>query len=243
VLDGHERAHPALTTSTVLKRFVRHLPLRYQQALKRIYFAWQIRLGLFTADEREFFRLHGWLRMGDWVLDVGANVGQYSARFSEIVGANGRVIAFEPVPETFELLAANAARFPLQNLTLLNIAASETTNVRGMILPKFGTGLDNYYQARLTEERADLTVLCLPIDSLNIPESVALAKIDVEGHELSALKGMERLINRDHPILIVEGRSDAVASYLESLNYSFEEAADSPNRVFTYAGHNKSNDR
>jgi len=58
------------------------------------------------------------------------------------------------------------------------------------------------------------------------------AKIDVEGHELSVLKGMADLLARDHPILVLEGRSPDVADLLASLGYSYEEQASSPNRVF-----------
>jgi FkbM family methyltransferase len=219
-----------------LKRLASRLPLRHQQWLKRIHFGRQIRKGTFKTGEREFARLAEWVGDGDWVLDIGANVGHYTGRLSELVGASGRVIAFEPVPQTFELLAANAALFPSRNVTLLNVAASETTEVVGISIPMFETGLENYYVAHLVREGAELQVLCLTVDSLNIPRPVSLSKIDVEGHELSVLKGMENLIRRDYPVLIVEGRDAEVASYLESFGYVFEEAEGSPNRVFKYAG-------
>lgn len=120
----------------------------------------------------------------------------------------------------------------MKNVTLLNIAVSETTTVLRMTIPKFDTGLNNYYMATVTNEPAALSVLCLPIDSLHIPKCVKLAKIDVEGHELSVLKGMEQLLMRDHPTLIVEGDSDEVAAYLDTFGYSFEKNEGSPNRIF-----------
>ena len=218
----------------ILKRFASHLPLGYQQELKRLYFRRQIGKGTFKTNEKEFDRLSEWVRTGDWVLDIGANVGRYSARLSEIVGLTGRVFAFEPLPQTFELLSANMAQCRCRNITLLNLAASEATDVLGMNIPKFDTGLPNHYQAHLTEEKAHLSVLCLSVDSLNIPRPIKLAKVDVEGHEISVLKGMENIIKRDHPILIIEGQSVEVECYLESLGYSFEQADGSPNRVFAH---------
>lgn len=215
-----------------LKRIASHLPLRYQQELKRLHFRRQIGKGKFKTNEKEFDRLNEWVHTGDCALDIGANVGHYSARLSEIVGVTGRVFAFEPVPQTFELLSANMAQCHCRNITLLNVAASEATNVLGMNIPKFDTGLYNYYEAHLTKDGAGLSVVCFSIDSLNIPKPIKLAKVDVEGHEISVLKGMENLIKRDHPIFIIEGRSDEVASYLESFGYSFEEAEGSPNRIF-----------
>jgi FkbM family methyltransferase len=216
-----------------LKRLASLLPLQHQHELKRLNYGWQIRRRTFGTDEREFHRLHEWVSAGDWVLDVGANVGHYTLRLSELVSKAGRVLAFEPVPDTFSLLAANVARLPIRNVTLLNVAASDKTTVLGMSIPRFETGLRNYYQAALNEGAPDLPVLCLAIGCLNIPQRVQLAKVDVEGHELSVLKGMANILERDHPVLIVEGRSTDVASYLGAFGYVFEEADGSPNRVFT----------
>jgi FkbM family methyltransferase len=221
-----------------LRSFVARLPLRYQQELKRLHFARMIRRGLFTKaieNEGEFARLHQWIRPGDWVLDLGANVGNYAARLSELVQANGRVVAFEPVPQTFELLTANAARLPLRNMTLLNVAASDRFALHGMRVPVIEGGVQNPYMAHLTDENPEMSVMCLPVDSLDIQHPVSLVKIDVEGHELAALKGMRRLLERDHPVLIIEGRSPDVSAYLDSFGYSFEQDKGSPNRVFQHA--------
>ena len=69
--------------------------------LKRLYFGRQMKKRKFRTDEKEFDLLERWVTRGDWALDIGANVGHYTARLSEIVGISGRVITFEPVPETF----------------------------------------------------------------------------------------------------------------------------------------------
>ena len=217
----------------LIKRIASHLPVSMQQRLKRRHFSRQIKAGTFVSNESEFKRLEDWVGPGDWVLDVGANVGQYAARFSQIVGPAGRVIAFEPVPRTFELLSANAVQFPLQNITLINAAASDSIGIAGIAIPKFDTGLDNYYMANLTKEPAELSVLCLTIDALNIPRRISLAKVDVEGHELAALKGMEQLLRRDKPVLIVEGYIDAVAAFLATLGYAYETDEGSSNRVYS----------
>lgn len=217
----------------ILKRLISYLPISFQQKLKRSHFSRQIRNGTFKSDESEFKRLEDWVCSGNWVLDIGANVGQYTAKFSKLVGPAGRVIAFEPVPRTFELLAANMAQLPAQNATLINAAVSDSMRIAGITIPKFNAGLDNYYMANLTKEPTELSVLCLPVDSLNIPERITLIKVDVEGHEISALKGMEKLLRRDKPVLIVEGYIDEVAAYLSTLGYSFETDEGSSNRVYS----------
>lgn len=220
----------------LLKSIAASLPRRYQQELKRLYFARLIRKRLFQRaieDEPEFNRLDQWVKPGDWVLDVGANVGNYAARLSELVEGAGRVLAFEPVPETFELLAANVGRFPIGNVTLFNVAASDRFGVRGMRMPSLDTGGSNPYMAHLTDDGTGISVLCLPVDSLDIQQPIRLIKIDVEGHELAAVRGMRRLLERDRPVLIIEGKSPEVAEFLSGLGYSFEQEAGSPNRVFT----------
>ncbi len=172
-------------------------------------------------------------------MDIGANLGVYSLQLSKIVGPTGRVIAFEPVPQTFELLAANMAYGPYRNITLLNAAVSEGTGPAGMNIPKEEeTGLDSYYEAHLTSGEAELSVMCIAIDSLGIFGRIKLIKIDVEGEEILALKGMKDLLRRDHPILIVEGVSGEVESYLRELGYSLEKAEGSPNGVFLYSREN-----
>lgn len=216
----------------LLKRLASRLPRPWQQELKRLHFARLIRKGQFSADEPEFERLAEWVRRGDWVLDIGANVGQYTIRLSELVGASGRVIAFEPVPPTFELLAANVARARFANITLVNAAASDEPGLVGMAIPMLDTGLDNYYMASLTDNGGTVSVLAAPVDTLPLPQRISLAKVDVEGHELRVLRGMAAVLARDHPVLIVEGRSADVLGYLSQFGYRYTDAARSPNRVF-----------
>ncbi len=220
-------------TGVRLKRLSSKLPLRAQQALRRLQFGHQIRSGRFQTSEPEYARLGEWVAAGDWVIDVGANVGHYTAQLSRLVGVTGRVLAFEPVPETFELLAANMAAVGARNVTLFNVAASAQIGAIGMTLPKFSSGLTNYYRAGITSDDSELKILTLSLDSVMPPARVTLIKIDVEGHELQALKGMRELLRRDLPRLIVEDVSKEVETFLKSLGYAFTYHPGSPNRVFS----------
>lgn len=218
-----------------LKRLAAVLPARSQQAMKRLFFARQVRGGTFSTDEPEYAELDAWLRTGDWVVDVGANVGHYTHRFARLVGDRGRVIAFEPQPQSFELLTANLQAGGLSNVTLFNAAASERTALVHMTVPTFETGLKNYYMARLSEDEsngAGTHVLSIAIDALDLPQRVALIKIDAEGHEMAVLRGMQKLLRRDRPRLIVEVSEHAVTELLESMGYVGRRLPGSPNHVF-----------
>jgi len=216
----------------MLKAIAAQLPLRAQQALKRHLHGYRIRSRTFSGGEPEFERLAEWVRPGDWAIDLGANIGHYTYRLSELAGAAGRVIAFEPMPQTFELLSANVARFRHDNVTLVNAAASDHTGIVNMALPRFESGLDNFYMAQITEQAADIRALALTVDSLNIEHRVALVKIDVEGHEIHAVNGMRELIARSLPVLIIEGSDDTIDDRLQHLGYSSLTLDGSPNRIF-----------
>ena len=62
------------------------------------------------AERAVIASIHAWVRRGDRVADIGANIGFYTALLSERVGPAGAVYAFEPEPLNFARLAARTAR-------------------------------------------------------------------------------------------------------------------------------------
>jgi len=171
--------------------------------------------GRFRSPEPEWDRLIEWLRPGDTALDVGANIGHYASRMSQLVGPAGRVIAFEPVPTTFAALAANSKVFPYLNVTLLNAAVGEAVGTVGMSVP---SGSDGSYLARV-DPAAELKCLVLSVDSLDLPGPVRLVKIDAEGYEPKVLSGMTKLLHRDRPVVILERNAEA-ERMLEGMGYT-----------------------
>lgn len=221
---------------SLLKKVAAQLPIRLQTEIKRILYQRQIRKGTFETNEPEFKILHELVKPRDWVIDIGANVGHYTKRLSELVGQQGRVIAFEPVPLTFSLLSANVELFANYNVTLINAAVSDHLDVVGMSMPKFSSGLMNYYEAHLLtdSDNSPFSVLTMPIDSFCINQRIALVKIDAEGHEAFVLGGMRKLIEASHPILIVETYSNEVIAGLTGMGYSAERLEKSPNVLFRF---------
>ena len=215
--------------STLLKRVAAHFPVSVQHELRRHYYAWLIKRGRFRTEEQEFRLLESFVSPGDWVIDVGANVGHYTGKLSRLVGPDGRVLAFEPVPRTFELLTANARQFPHANVTLMNVAISDKPATASLDVP---AGQSGAYWAHLTDRDTGLKALCLPLDSIHLPRPVRLAKIDAEGHELAVLRGMTELLHRDRPTLIIEVSSDVSAAFLRLRGYSMVKLPGSPNCIF-----------
>ena len=205
-----------------LKRLASRLPAHWQQELKRLQYRRRIHRRTFESTEPGSRILAQLITPGDWVIDVGANVGEYTKRLSDLVGASGRVVAVEPVPDTFALLAANVALFEHRNVTLLNLAASDRSTLAGMEVPVFETGLKDYYDATITGEASDLQVMTLALDSLRLEHRVSVIKIDAEGHDPAVLSGADALLARDHPALIVETLSPAAVERLANLGYESE---------------------
>lgn len=218
----------------MLRYLFSYLPKTIQHELQRFRYGMQIRRKSFKSAEIEYSLLDKWIKPGDWVLDIGANVGHYSLRLSELVGKSGRVLVFEPVPSTVDLLASNMSRATYQNLSIFNVAVSNKTDLVGMVVPEnFPESKNsNYYRAHISNNSNALNILSISIDSLNISHSIKLAKIDVEGHEIYVLQGMENLIKRDFPVLLVEGDSSEVNNYLASLGYVGNRMQGSVNQVF-----------
>jgi FkbM family methyltransferase len=217
----------------MIRALAARLPKTWQGELKRWKFWREIRRGSFGVEavaplEPEYGRIAEWLRPGGCAIDVGANVAHYTRAFAEAVGPSGRVLAFEPIPQTFELLAGNCRE--LRNVTLINAAASDAFGFLRMDVPKWeGQAQDNFYRASITASGA-YQVMAMTLDSLALP-SVDLIKIDAEGHELSVLKGAEALIRRCRPVLIVEMPNAETSAFLRGLGYALTQTDGSPNVV------------
>jgi FkbM family methyltransferase len=233
------REEKPMASSSFAKRLGSRLPHALQQELKRFRYRRQIKRSEFGAGEPETGILHEYVKPGDWVLDVGANIGQYTWQLSELVGKSGRVLAIEPIPETFALLASNVQHFRHRNVSMLNVALSDSTGIAEMFIPRFDTGLLNYYQAslrhRTSPEEGGYTILKVRFDDLRIPTPFSLIKVDAEGHDESVLSGLNETLERDRPVLIVEDPTNGVCERMKSLGYVTRKLPGSPNTMFVPA--------
>jgi FkbM family methyltransferase len=135
--------------------------------------------------------------------DVGANVGYFSLVASQFVGAQGRVIAFEPLAKNRERLTTNVALNRLRNVTVVEYGLSDTDAVVDMAFPGGETGMasirtmnDPTYRERVHLRRGDVLVEEL---SLPLPDVI---KIDVEGAEAMALRGLGRQLDHVSTVII-----------------------------------------
>ncbi len=148
------------------------------------------------------------VRPGAAIIDVGANMGFFTARFGRWVSEGGRVIAIEPEATNFSRLRRTVARRGLEPVVdLVQAVAAEAPGELQLHVNPHHPG-----DHRIGE--AGVPVKAVTIDALlaarGWPE-IALIKIDVQGAEARVLAGAHDTIERFRPALFVEIDDDALS--------------------------------
>ena len=163
---------------------------------------------------------------GKTAIDVGANVGTYTLRLSDAVGAAGSVIALEPDPQTNAWLRRNVQQNGCSNVSVVQAAAGSAPAVA-----RFANDLVNRGNHRIVggRESHDRTVEVVTVDSLTegLPaNSVGFVKIDVQGFELEVVKGMLDTLRRNPACIIqlelnahVDGRTGQLVALLQEMGW------------------------
>lgn len=181
----------------------------------------------FEFEELAFVR--ALLRRGDFVLDVGANVGVYSLLSSDYIGHQGKVYAFEPVPDTCAELRKNVALNHLSNVSIHALAVSDMSR-EDLKIHTHPSGYDVFDSALTIPENAKVvTVKTITIDDFVEVHAVdisrlSLVKIDTEGWEINVLRGAVKLVEAGLSVaFLVEfaAAKEASSSARNKLVYDF----------------------
>jgi FkbM family methyltransferase len=162
---------------------------------------------------------------GDTVFDVGANVGIYTLLFSDLVGPEGRVVAFEPAPRNTTYLRRHLALNKARNVEVMETAVSSCVGVSSFDVS------DDSSTGRL-DQHGSLKVETTTIDAVVESSGLApsLLKIDVEGGELGVLIGSKATLAKLRPRLLVATHSpdlkQACVEFLARHSYSVNELHD-----------------
>jgi FkbM family methyltransferase len=153
-------------------------------------------------EHEELEALAHWLKDhhggGGVMLDVGANIGNHSVFLAEHFDA---VHAVEPSPRTFKVLSMNASL--ASNIQCHQIAASDSNGQVTFRQETVNVGYSRIVDAPLSD--AIIEVKCWKLDDyFHEAEDISLVKIDVEGHEARAIKGMEKILQKCSPIVVFE---------------------------------------
>jgi FkbM family methyltransferase len=189
---------------------------------------------------------------GATMLDIGGHVGYYTLIGAQGVGKEGRIIAFEPHPRNHATLVHNARNHP--NVTIKNVALAEeegTAQLHDYLMMSasgslhYDESLREVQQAQMTEqdfaprgrdfEPRIYEVRTAPVDDILAElgvQNVDVVKMDIEGAEMGALRGMRATIERSprmtlimeyNPLGLQAFDNDPQASLREVLAMGFQQ--------------------
>lgn len=182
-----------------------------------------------------------YIKPGNTVLDVGANFGQMSMLFSDMVGDAGKVYSFDADDWVYEIFKKNIEANNKTGKIIPHFGAVHNVAGETLIFPEqdfedFGAygsyGID--YNA--TKGRAVKTIT---IDSLDIQEPVHFMKIDIQGGDLQALQGAVKTIEKNQMPVLFEYEYKFEEKYsmcfqdyvdfVQSINYKFHKVVNGHN--------------
>ncbi len=186
------------------------------------------------------------------ILDIGANTGLY-AMLAKAANPNATVKAFEPVNRIAKKLARNI----MGNGYDIEVVEKAVSDKNGVATfhdsadPKSSTNgysasLENTFSFNDRSYQVDVVTL----DSMLADAKVSLIKIDVELHEVSALRGMMAIIERDRPSILIEVINEEIAEevtrMLSPFGYEFypieeKKGLHAGNKLRPLPGHNFNN--
>lgn len=169
------------------------------------------------AFEIELLKKH--IPVNSVVLDIGANIGFYAKILSEIVGVNGKVYCYEPDTTNFSHLKNYCSG--LKNVELNNLAVSSKTETIKIYTSK---ELNVDHRTYKPEEfDKEIEIKAVSIDD-HVKGKVDFIKMDIQGFEMSAIKGMERTLAENPKVKMIS----------EFWPYGLKKAGSSVTEYFVY---------
>lgn len=173
-----------------------------------------------NAEKDVFEKMLSEMDEEDTFYDIGANIGFYTCFFSEKASKS---YSFEPNKHAAQILRENIEENSLENVEVIEAAASDrNTSIKLSKAP--GTSVFGTAQIKDSEEGE---IEARKVDGLFEEGKVELpdmVKIDVEGHEIEVLKGMEEVIEKASPVIYVESHEnhEELRETLEEQGYQLQ---------------------
>ena len=138
------------------------------------------------------------MKPGDVVWDIGANIGYYTLELAKQVGANGWVVAIEPSPSSATKISEALQAQQVINASLINVALGSRNGIAQFEVGDDPTSVTNHVVLDTATSKGQ--IIEVPIhtgDSLINRFELRrpnIIKLDVEGHELECLRGLEEIL-------------------------------------------------
>lgn len=183
-------------------------------------------IGDYETSLKAVFKDH--IKEDDHVLDIGANIGFHTLYFAQLVGKQGLVTAFEPIPFNFDTFKYNIGLNDYENIRAKAVALG---NKNETLLIDVNEKSTNPGSFNLFNKGGQLSISCHIGDELIKNQQVDFIKIDVEGYEAFAIEGLANTIKQSRPKIVFEFDinfhqktglpNDYIFNFLATLDYHF----------------------
>lgn len=179
--------------------------------------------------------LRDFLKPGQVIYDVGANIGYVTMMLAHHTGPAGKVFAFEALPANVERIQKNVALNGLENVSVVSAAVLDKAgDVTFYVHESVGMGKAAGSAGRREEQyKAEITVAGLALDEFVFQRgnpAPEVVKMDIEGGEVLAIPGMKKILEMYHPLMLLElhgEESEKVAwEVLTAVGYTIHEMAE-----------------
>ncbi len=143
------------------------------------------------------------IKKGMTVIDVGANIGYFTLLMARCVGASGKVYAFEPDPENFNLLRKNVRINGYKNVILVKAAVARKKGKIGLFVNENSNAEHSIYSFSKNQKKILVNSWSLDEYFSDKDKKVDFVKLDIQGAEPEALLGMKKLIRKNPKIEIL----------------------------------------
>ena len=187
-------------------------------------------------DEEEIKLVKSFIISDTDSIDVGVYRGVYSYEMSKY---SKLVHAFEPNPILFNNIEKDLKKI-IKNIKFYNYALSDEDGLMSLKVPirnknydkenyeeYFQMGKASVHTKNNINEFVSFDIMSKKLDSFNFVNKISFIKIDVEGHEVEVIKGSEKTIKNNRPILLVEieeqytqKKVKDTLKYINSLGYN-----------------------
>ena len=178
------------------------------------------------------------MRAGNVCWDFGAHFGIHTVAMALHVGPSGQVVSLEPDPVAFRRLSYHVRINQLDQVVLLQAAASASTQDAEMIITDgMGSSCSHfrYEDETISPDTRTMTVKRVAMDELVAGHQVRLPdliKVDVQGHGASALRGSVEAIRQSRPAIVFSNHSpweiEDTRDLLEPIGYTVHDLEGRP---------------
>ena len=194
------------------------------------------------------------VHLGDFVVDLGANIGYYTCLLAKLVGKDGKVFAFEPDPRNLKLLEKNVKVNEYNNVVIVDKAVSDVNGTCTLYCSQKKFGASTIFESEKTKTKdlfpvkSETVSLDYYFKKLNLHNKIDFIKIDIEGAEFKAFNGMKKILQLNSNLkifteitpLLLDDANSTVKQVLDFLDdYKFTNRFLSDNRKNTLSKINK----